>query len=147
MANESRRTESYGTAQDDGTDTMNEMRGRAEAYGQEAQTRAEEYGDQARDKAREIGETAQEQLDARKDQAAGGMERVAEMVRERTPDDGMAAKAGAKAADGMETAAGYLRDHDTSEMWNDLESYARQHPTQALAGAIFAGFVLGRILR
>lgn len=109
--------------------------------------RAQEYGDQAREKAREYGDQAQQRAEAGKEQAAGGMERAADMVRERVPSDGMAGEAGTKAADVMENAAGYLRSRDTTEMWNDVESFAKSHPGQALAGAIVAGFVLGRIIR
>ena len=109
--------------------------------------RAQEYGDQARERAREYGDQAQQKAEEGKDQAAGGMERAADMVRQRAPESGMAAEAGTKAADAMENAAGYLRSRDTTEMWNDVESFAKSHPGQALAGAIFAGFVLGRIIR
>jgi hypothetical protein len=59
----------------------------------------------------------------------------------------MPAQAGAKAADALDNASGYLRTHETSEILNDVESYAKAHPAQALAGAVVAGFVLGRILR
>lgn len=114
----------------------------------QARERAQEYGDQARAKAQEYGHQAQEKADQGMDQAASGMERTAEMVRERTGGgDGIAAQAGGRAADAMENAAGYLRERDTSEVWNDVETYARSHPAQALAGAIFAGFLLGRIIR
>jgi ElaB/YqjD/DUF883 family membrane-anchored ribosome-binding protein len=47
----------------------------------------------------------------------------------------------------MESAAGYLKEHSTTEMWEDLEHYAKEHPGQALAGAVVTGFLLGRILR
>jgi ElaB/YqjD/DUF883 family membrane-anchored ribosome-binding protein len=76
------------------------------------------------------------------------MERAADKIRERSESmDGAPAQAGAKVAEGMETAATYLKDHSTTEMWTDLEQYAKQHPGQALAGAIVTGFLLGRILR
>lgn len=107
-----------------------------------------ETAEKAREKASEYRESAQQQAEAGKEQAAGGMERAAEMTRERMQGQGgMAAQAGGRVAEGMESAAGYLRTHDTNEMWNDIESYARTHPAQALAGAIVTGFFIGRILR
>jgi hypothetical protein len=47
----------------------------------------------------------------------------------------------------MDTAATYLKEHSTSDMLNDLEHFAKEHPGQALAGAVITGFVVGRILR
>lgn len=114
----------------------------------QARERAQEYGEQAREKAQEYGQQAQQRAEEGKDQAAQGMERAAETIRDRVSNtDGIANEAGVRAADAMENAAGYLRSRDTTEMWSDMESYARAHPTQALAGAIFAGFILGRIIR
>lgn len=93
-------------------------------------------------------ERAREQIAAGKDQAAEGMERAAEMVRERTAGmGGMTAEAGTKAAETMERASGYLRQRGAGEVWDDIERYAREHPTQALAGALIAGFLIGRMLR
>ena len=113
-----------------------------------AQEEALEYADQAKDKAAEYGQKAQQQIDAGKDQAAAGMERAAGQLRERVSQSGgVQAQAGTKVADTMEQAAGYLREHSTAEMWDEVEMYVREHPAQALAGAAFAGFMLGRILR
>jgi hypothetical protein len=104
--------------------------------------------EQMKEKASEYGAKAQEQADQRKDQAAGGLERAAEMLRDRSDSmDGTPAQAGTKVAESMDTAATYLKQHSTSDMLNDLEQFAREHPGQALAGAIVAGFVVGRILR
>jgi hypothetical protein len=104
--------------------------------------------DQMKEKASEYGAKAQEQADQTKDQAAGGMERAAEKIRERSESmDGTPAQAGTKVAESMDTAATYLKEHSTSDMLNDLEHFAKEHPGQALAGAVITGFVVGRILR
>jgi ElaB/YqjD/DUF883 family membrane-anchored ribosome-binding protein len=98
--------------------------------------------------ASEVGQQAQEKLDQGKDSAASGMESAADKIRERTQySDGVQAKAGTKVAEGMEKTAGYLKEHDTNEMVDDLEKYVREHPVQALAGAVVGGFLVGRILR
>ncbi len=78
-----------------------------------------EYMDKARQQASEYADRAQEQANVGKDKAAEGMSRTAE----------------------------YLREHDTSRMWDDLEIFVRQHPLQAIAGAIFAGFIFARMIR
>jgi ElaB/YqjD/DUF883 family membrane-anchored ribosome-binding protein len=47
----------------------------------------------------------------------------------------------------METAAAYLKEHSSDEIFKDLEVFVKEHPTQALVGAIFAGFLVGRMMR
>jgi ElaB/YqjD/DUF883 family membrane-anchored ribosome-binding protein len=103
---------------------------------------------QVKDKASELGQKAQQQADIGKDKAAGGMESAADKIREQAgKSDGMTAQTGTKVADGMEKTAGYLREHDTTEMLDDVEKYVKDHPMQAVAGAVIGGFVIGRILR
>lgn len=114
----------------------------------QAREQAQETGENVLEKAQEFGHQAQQRAEEGKDQAAQGMERAAESLRDRVSENGgIASDAGVRAADAMDSAAGYLRSHDTSEMWSDVETYAKAHPTKALAGAIFAGFILGRIIR
>jgi uncharacterized protein YjbJ (UPF0337 family) len=126
-----------GTKANDSGDTMSNVQEQAGQYAGQAKEKAGEYADKARD-----------QAEVRKDQAAGGMESAASQIREKVAgSDGMTAQAGTKVAEGMESAATYLRGHDTNEMWHDFESYARTHPGQTLAGAVVAGFLLGRLLR
>ena len=116
--------------------------------GERVQERAQEMAGKARESAGEYGQKAQEQLDKGTDQAAGGLEQAAERLRSQTEgSEGMPAQMGVKAADTMESAAGYLRDHNTEDILNDVEHYVKEHPTQALVGAVVAGFVIGRVLR
>jgi hypothetical protein len=146
----------FDTGEQGGMRDLSEQAGdRAEEISAAAQDKAQEYGQKAEDfgaraqgTAQQYGEKAQEQADKAREQTAGGMERAAEMVRERTEgSSGMQAQVGAKAADTLDNASIYLKSHNTTEIWNDVEVYAKEHPGQALAGAILAGFLLGRILR
>jgi hypothetical protein len=121
---------------------------RIETDGSNVRDTAQSYTEEAKMKAEEFGNQAREQVEQGKDQAAGGMERAAEMVRERAEGTGgTTAQAGTKVADTMESAAGYMREHDVNEMWSDLEVYAKAHPTQALIGAVVTGFLVGRLIR
>jgi ElaB/YqjD/DUF883 family membrane-anchored ribosome-binding protein len=127
---------------------MNENRTTTASETSDTQERAQEMAGKARETASQYAEKAQEQLDHGTDQAAGGLEQAAEKLREQTQDGGgMPAQAGTKVAEGMESAAGYLREHNTEDMLADLEHYVKAHPTTALAGAVVAGFFIGRILR
>jgi len=91
---------------------------------------------------------AKDQVDTGIDKAAEGLESTAERIKGMAGEgDGMPAQAGTKIAEGMETAAGYLKEHSSDEILNDLEMFVKEHPTQALVGAVFAGFLFGRIMR
>ena len=110
--------------------------------------RAQEMSGRAREAAGEYGQKAQEQIDKGTDQAAGGLEQAAEKLRAQAGgSEGMPAQAGVKVADSMETAASYLREHNSEDILNDVEHYVKGHPTQALVGAVVAGFLIGRVLR
>jgi ElaB/YqjD/DUF883 family membrane-anchored ribosome-binding protein len=114
---------------------------RARHATEEARHKAEEMGQQARERAQHTAEQG-------KDATASGLDTAAEQIRERVGQgDGTAAQAGTKVADNLERTAGYLREHETGEMWQDLERYVRDHPVQAAAGALVAGFFVGRMLR
>lgn len=43
--------------------------------------------------------------------------------------------------------ADYVRDLDLRDMLSDVESWAKEHPGAALAGAAAVGFIAGRLLR
>jgi ElaB/YqjD/DUF883 family membrane-anchored ribosome-binding protein len=47
----------------------------------------------------------------------------------------------------MQEAAGYLREHDAAEIWEDVEGYVKQHPGRAVLVAAAAGLIFGRMLR
>ena len=54
---------------------------------------------------------------------------------------------GKKAVDQFNATAGYLRDMDVKEMADDLNSWVKSHPTQALLAAAAVGFVAAALLR
>jgi ElaB/YqjD/DUF883 family membrane-anchored ribosome-binding protein len=114
--------------------------------------KAKEQIEPGMDKAKEQLEggldKAKEQADAGMDKAAEGLESTAERIKSIAGDgDGMPAQAGTKLAEGMESAATYLKEHSSDEIFKDLEVFVKEHPTQALVGAIFAGFMVGRMMR
>jgi len=105
-----------------------------------------DYTTSAQNKAAELGEKVHQKADEGMTKAADGVDTAAGKLRERAEHtDGMAAKAETKVADTMEQAAGYLREKDTTAVRGDVETFVREHPIQALAGAIVGGYVLGRI--
>ncbi|OAI38966.1 hypothetical protein AYO38_08615 [bacterium SCGC AG-212-C10] len=89
----------------------------------------------------------QDGVEGGKEKLADGIGSAAETMRERMDGDGAVAKAGTMAADSLEKTASYLRDHESGELWADVQEYVKQHPASALVGALAAGFVLSRIVR
>jgi hypothetical protein len=91
---------------------------------------------------------AKDQVDSGMDKAAEGLESTAERIKGMAGEgDGLPAQAGTKIAEGMESAATYLKEHSSDELFKDLEGYVKEHPAQALVGAVFAGYLVGRIMR
>jgi len=74
-------------------------------------------------------------------EAADAASDIASRVQDR------ASAIGKKAVDQFNTTAGYLREHDVKEMADDLNSWVKSHPTQALVAAAAVGFVAAALLR
>jgi ElaB/YqjD/DUF883 family membrane-anchored ribosome-binding protein len=122
-------------------------REQAKEYADQAKNKASDIADQAKNKTGEMADAAKERAEAGKGQAASSLEHAAQVTHERAAEsEGMPAQAGTKVADVMEDTAKYLRTHDTNEIWRDVESYAKSHPLQTLAGAVVGGFVLGKLI-
>jgi ElaB/YqjD/DUF883 family membrane-anchored ribosome-binding protein len=130
-------TEDWSRTSDQQDGETGGVKGRAQHAAQTATHAAAEYSHKAKDT-----------LNNNREQAASGVEKAAEKVRDQLGQkEGLPGQAGVKMADTMESTATYIRDHTTDEMMGDVERLVREHPVQAIAGAIFAGFVIGRVLR
>jgi ElaB/YqjD/DUF883 family membrane-anchored ribosome-binding protein len=101
-----------------------------------------------RERASGAADKAREQADAGLDKAADKMSSASDRIREKSQQQGgMQAQAGTKIAEGLDKTSDYLQSHDTNEILDDVEHYVREHPLQAVAGAVVGGFVIARILR
>jgi len=113
---------------------------------------AEGFAAKASETASEAKAAVQERVasgaDAGMNKAAEGFGTAAERLRNRAEDDeGVKSTIEAKAADAMDKTAGYLKEHDSSELVQDLEKFVKAHPIQAAVGALAAGYLLGKIAR
>ena len=98
------------------------------------------FGAKAGETASEAKAAVQERVasgaDAGIDKAAEGLGAAAEKMRARADEeDGIRSTLQAKAADAMGKTAGYLNEHDSSELMKDLEEFVKAHPLQAAVGA------------
>lgn len=141
-----------GTQQTDDGNLFAEQQRSPDGAATETMDKAREGANQAADKAREgasqAADKAREQAEMGRERGAEGMERAASKVRDSMGDkDGMAGEAATRAADTLDRAAGYMKNHDTNEMMRDFQGYVREHPYTAMAGALAAGFLISRVLR
>ena len=145
-----------GMAGDTGIGGVREMSDTGMAgTGNSGDTMGKAVGDKIDDMSEKLGDTkttitekSKESLETGKEKLGGGMESAADMIRDRTGEtSGLPHDAGMKLADTMDKTAAYLHEHSSEEIWSDVESYVREHPTQALVGAVLAGWVMARVLR
>jgi hypothetical protein len=109
--------------------------------GNRLQTRVADQASQFSDAITESAMTAREQ-------AAAGVESAAVRVRDAGEALGsLPQQATERAAEQMDRAAGYVKDHDTSSIAKDAGSYVRRHPVIAGAVALFAVVLLIKVLR
>lgn len=132
--------------------------GKTQNMGDRAREQASDMADQARSTATQVADKAEELAPQARDRAyqatesgresgAGALDQAASGLEERASSGGVTGMAAERTAEGMHSAAGYLKDHETSEIWDDVEQYVRTHPVQAVAAAVVTGIVVGRVLR
>jgi ElaB/YqjD/DUF883 family membrane-anchored ribosome-binding protein len=110
----------------------------------------EDIASRARDKAGQWTDAASETVDQQRETVSTGLDRAASTLHEkaeRLPGGSQAVNAAHRIADGMESTASYLRQHDFADMRDDLVNVCRRHPVQALISAVAVGFLLGRSVR
>jgi len=116
----------------------------------EIKERAGDFASKVKDKASQVGSSVSETVGRQRENAAGGLDRVASSIHENAgaiPGGEKAARVAHGLADGMESTASYLRDHDIKAMGDDLMGVCRRHPAQALISALAIGFLMGRAAR
>ena len=112
--------------------------------------RVSDMASKVKDKADQVAETMSEKMDQQRASAADNLKRFASAIHdnaESAPGGPKAVNLTHKVADGMESTASYLRDHDFSQMGKDIMDVCRRYPTQSLVAALAVGFLLGRSRR
>ncbi len=97
--------------------------------------------------ANEAVDRAYDAVESGREGAASGLKRAASNLAQRAGATGMTGTAAEGAMEGMQSAAGYLRRHDSAEIWHDVGHYVRHYPVRSLLGAIAMGFLVGRVLK
>lgn len=117
----------------------------------QAKQQAGQAVDTAKEKVGQVAQQAETAADAGMDRAAGGLDKAADMLRQKT--EGMGGQGGGMqsamgmAAGRLDQAAQYLKDKDSQQLMTDLENMVRQKPTQTLLIAAGVGFLLSKVVR
>lgn len=77
----------------------------------------------------------------------GGMQSLADTVRDRGPHEGVLGRATRGVADALDSSGKYLEDKHLSGMADDFTSLIKNNPIPALLVGVGVGFLLGRALR
>jgi ElaB/YqjD/DUF883 family membrane-anchored ribosome-binding protein len=117
----------------------------------QAKEKATQAVDTARERAGEVAGQAAAKADVGIEKAAGGLDRAADMLREKAGGTGAGGgamqSAATVAADRLDTAAQYLQGKDTDQLVAELEALVRRRPMESLLVAAGIGFVLSKALR
>jgi ElaB/YqjD/DUF883 family membrane-anchored ribosome-binding protein len=63
------------------------------------------------------------------------------------PRASQVADAASQVADAVGNTVNYFRRNSTSDIWGDVQDYAKNNPAQALVAAAVVGFLVARLLR
>ena len=101
-----------------------------------------------KEKASQFGSQAKEAAEAGRERAGAGLSTAGEKIQERAGAmGGPTAKIGAKVGETLASAGQYMQDKDTGEIYKDVETYVKEHPVQAVVGAVIAGIVVGKLIK
>jgi ElaB/YqjD/DUF883 family membrane-anchored ribosome-binding protein len=106
----------------------------------QAEQRVKELTGKARERAQEQVEAQRERIASRVEGAASGLLQHAE------EGENLRYEAERRVAHGLESAAGYLHSHQTTEVAGDVGTYVREHPVRSLIMAAIIGYLLAKIL-
>src|SRR5690349_15351245 len=143
-----RRARSVGSTLDaikvQATDAARDARAQAAAAGTAAQRQVAQLGEQMRDAAESL-------VVEQKERMAAAVQGVADMLR-RTADtlerenNATAAHYAGRVAAQIDRFSTAVREREIGEMVASTEDFARRQPALFIAGAVAAGFVIGRLL-
>jgi hypothetical protein len=112
--------------------------------------RISDMASKVKDKAGQVVDIVSETLGHQRENAAEGLDRAASSIHDRAesvPGGPKVVKMTHSIADGMESTASYLRDHDFKKMGKEIMDVCRRYPTPSLVAALAVGFLIGRSRR
>ena len=110
---------------------------------------AKQFFDDPIETVKEAASTLSDRGSRQRETAARGLRQAATVLHDNAGKfgGGRASSAAHRVADGIDSTATYLEDHDLSDMKEDMMQMCRRYPAQSLLSALAIGFLLGRALR
>jgi hypothetical protein len=111
---------------------------------------AKQAADEAAKQWKELGRQARKRADDAKKEAVKGLNSVAETLRKETREAGASPEVSDnidQLAQGLESAAAYLRKHSYEDMGEDVKRVVRRSPFRTLTIIFIVGLVIGLLLR
>lgn len=111
---------------------------------------AKQAADEATKRWNELGKQARKRADEAKKEAVKGLNGVAETLRRETRESGASPEVldnVDQIAQGLESAATYLRKHSYEDMGEDVKRVVRRSPFRTLTIIFIVGLVIGLLLR
>lgn len=96
------------------------------------------------------GRSVAEKIEETRDTAAGAMHEASQSLHRKAedlPGGYRVSDMAHAAANRIDSAAGYIAEHDTREMFAEARWWVRHNPGKALLSAAVMGFFAGRIFR
>ncbi len=141
-------TQTYGGSSGAGSSgSGNDVKDRASDVANTVKERASDAANTVKDRASEWGRSAVNAIDRGMDTAADKLHNTASSLRNAGSGDSRVGTMANRAADGIEGAANYFRDHDVSDIVGDIEGAVRRNPGPSLLIAAAFGFLLGSAVR
>ena len=119
-------------------------------FSSDAKDRAAGLATKLKDKASQVTSTVSDTVGRQRDNVAGGLDRLASTIHEKAgslPGGQKATNAANNLAEGMESTASYLREHDLKDLGDSMAGVYRKYPVQSLLSTVAIGFLVGRALR
>ena len=107
--------------------------------------KAEEVTARAQEEGQQMGYRVEKQGEQLKETVAGRLHATAERLREQSQEQGQPALS--RVAEPMERSAQYLSSHSLSEISQDAQKTAQEHPLWTAAGVFATAFLVGRLFR
>lgn len=101
---------------------------------------------QAKEKLAEKGTQLVEKADETLNNVGERVHDLADTVRKNAPAEGKIGHQMGKVADGLDSSADYLTDHNLNEIQADVTNLIRKYPKQSLAAGFLLGFLMGAAL-
>lgn len=121
------------------------VKDKASQLGSQVSEKASQLGSQVQDKASQFGSQVHDKASAAMSSVSEKFSDMAGAVREHVP--AAVAPYAERAADTLERAGSYLKEHDLGEFMDDVTGLIRRHPMPAMLTGVALGFLLARNTR